>query len=300
MSRRGPAAGCPRRRGPAATCSPRRDPVTARAPRRDPVAGYSPRLASLFERYLRRYLAAHFNAIRVAGAIAGAVAGPVPAFDPTVPTVFYANHAAWWDPLVLFFALRPTGAMLFAPFDAAALGRYRFFARLGGFPVEPGTHRGAAAFLAQAGHVLASPGRLLCVTAQGRFADPRERPLRLARGVAHLLARGIARRAVPVALEYPFWQEAKPEALLRFGTPVTAPAADPGIRPRARMDTVHTRLERALEGVLDALATDAIARDEAAFQTLLRGRRRGAGGWYDAWLWLRDRSFDVAHGTLNR
>ena len=54
---------------------------------------YSPRLLRWFGRYVRRYVRRHFTAVRVAR---DGLPPPV-----TGPTILYANHAAWWDPLVL-------------------------------------------------------------------------------------------------------------------------------------------------------------------------------------------------------
>ena len=56
---------------------------------------------------------------------------------------------------------------------------------------------------------------------KGRFADPRERPLAFKPGLAALAARcpnGCT--LVPLAIEYPFWNERLPETLLHFGEPV--------------------------------------------------------------------------------
>ncbi|MFC7543610.1 hypothetical protein ACFQU2_34950 [Siccirubricoccus deserti] len=57
-------------------------------------------------------------------------------------------------------------------------------------------------------------------------------------------------------------------------------------------------LARALEAVMDRLATDAIARDPSRFRPVLRGRE-GMGGVYQGWrhlgAWLRGRRFDPRH-----
>jgi 1-acyl-sn-glycerol-3-phosphate acyltransferase len=87
------------------------------------------------------------------------------------------NHPSWWDPLLGLVLTE-----LFAdrdhywPMDADALRRYWVFQRLGAFGIEPATLRGAREFLRTACAILARPRTALWVTAQGRFADPRERP----------------------------------------------------------------------------------------------------------------------------
>lgn len=254
-----------------------------------PEERYSPRLLALFGRYAAWHFGGHFNALRVARD------GPVPRLDR--PTVLYCNHPAWWDPLLLLlFATRCTpGMRVFAPIDAPALERYSILARLGLFPIERGTPAGAREFLRVAERVLDAPATALAITAQGRFADPRERPILLQTGTARVLASRPERQAVPVAIEYVFWEERLPEALLRFGSPIRSRAGE-------RTGELHRRLEAGLETTMDALARLSIERDTGAFETLVTGRRRGVGGVYDlferARHAVRNRRFESAHRSI--
>ena len=98
---------------------------------------------------------------------------------------------------------------------------------------------------------------------------------------------------VPLALDYPFWSERKAEMLAAFGAPI--PAATLLEAPR---DSRGAMLSDALAGVMEKLSADAIARDPAAFQTLVQGRE-GMGGIYQAWrrakALLRGERFDPRH-----
>jgi hypothetical protein len=170
--------------------------------------------------------------------------------------------------------------------EAAALAKYRFFGRLGLFGIEPGTARGARRFLAASQEILARPATALWVTAGGTFADPRLRPVRLRPGLGHLLARMQSGVVLPLALEYPFWEERLPEALARFGEPLRIGAA-----PRSP-DAWTALLESRLEATQDALAADALARDPERFETLVGGAATGVGGVYDLW-----RRFRSEHGA---
>jgi len=99
---------------------------------------------------------------------------------------------------------------------------------------------------------------------------------------------------VPMAVEYPFWNERLPEALVAFG-PVLRPTDAPG----RSADEWTAILARELEATQDRLAAAAQTRDPAAFTTLLSGRV-GVGFVYDAvrraGAWLRGERFDAAHG----
>lgn len=250
---------------------------------------YSRRLHRLFALYLRRYFARHFDAVRVSRN------GGVPSTGDG-PLIVYANHPSWWDPVLLLLL----GAELFpdrpgyGPMDAAQLERYGIFRWLGVFGVEPGTVRGARAFLRQASAALERPGATLWLTAEGRFTDPRRRPVRLRPGLGHLVRRMRGVTVVPLAIEYPFWDERLPEALVRFGPPLRV---DDGTRHRP---LEWSRIfERRLEETMDALAIDAQARAPERFHRLLAGRA-GVGGVYDRWRRLQAAltggGFRASHG----
>ena len=104
------------------------------------------------------------------------------------------------------------------------------------------------------------------MTPQGRFADVRERPIRLQGGLARLLLHVPACEARAVAIEYPFWNEARPEALVGFGSAAIAAEG----RPHA---AVNRCLSTELALALDALADRAGRRDPAEFVTVMEGRR---------------------------
>jgi hypothetical protein len=99
---------------------------------------------------------------------------------------------------------------------------------------------------------------------------------------------------VPLAVEYPFWNERFPEALAAFG-PVMRVEDFPG----RSADEWTTVLARELEATQDRLAAAALGRDPAAFTPLLRGRV-GVGPAYDMIrrlkAWVRGERFDASHG----
>jgi hypothetical protein len=140
---------------------------------------------------------------------------------------------------------------------------------------------GVRQFLTESEDLLAA-GHCLAVTAQGQFADPRLRPLRLRRGVARLLAGAPGRVAIPVALEYAFWNNRLPEALVSFGNPVTLPAG-------GSLDAGTATLEQALTRELDVLETASLNRDPVRFDTFIGRDRTDLDGIYGAISKLRGR-----------
>ncbi|MDQ2924310.1 MAG: lysophospholipid acyltransferase family protein [Acidobacteriota bacterium] len=218
-----------------------------------------------FTRIVRSYFRRHFRAVLVQHAERFR--------DATGPLIVYANHASWWDPMVsvlLAQTLLPARKH-YAPMDAVPLARYPILRKIGIFPVELATPRGAAQFLRISEAVLKSGG-VLWVTPQGRFSDVRERPLAFKAGLAALVARVPEATVLPLAIEYTFWNERLPETLLHFAPAVIV---DPG----APTEAVTRQLESALEAAMDTLREASMARDPLLFDVLLQGGR-GTGGFY--------------------
>lgn len=249
----------------------------------------SSRRLALFTWYARRLVARRFTAVRL---MKDGLPAPIAA-----QTVFYANHASWWDPLVMLIVARAVypGVAFYAPIDAAALERYPFLARLGFFGIDLESPAGARRFLAVGESILSRPNTALALTPQGGFADVRERPIELKGGLARLLTRVPASNATAVAIEYLFWNEARPEALVRFGQRNVSG----GGRTR---DGVALELSARLERELDALAAGACRRSPADFVTLLDGAQ-GIGFVQDLpsrlRAWRNGARFDPRHTALN-
>ena len=236
----------------------------------------SPALVFLFRLYLHWFFWRRFEAVRVLSAA-------VPPQFAGRPLVIYCNHPSWWDPALLLLALPKIfpGRRGFGPMAVASLQRYRLLQSMGIFGIDTHSPAAAATFLRIARTILSAPQACLCVTAEGEFTDPRLRPIRLRRGLAHLARTNPDAVFLPLALEYCFWNESKPEALLAFGTPVVA----------AEGTTVAdwtTTLESALTQTMDRLADASARRAPDEFRLVHRGTA-GVGGPYDMWRRARGR-----------
>jgi 1-acyl-sn-glycerol-3-phosphate acyltransferase len=230
-----------------------------------PVLGF-------FRRIVRGYFRRSFHGVRVTGAHHFVTAG-----NSGVPLILYANHGSWWDPMVsIFLADRlMSHRQHFAPMDAAALERYGILKRVGIFPVEMKSARGAVQFL-RTGETILRGGGILWVTPQGQFVDSRVRPLQFKPGLAALACRTAASAGsctvLPLAIEYPFWDERLPECVLCFGDAVHVTAGDDA-------DAVQAKLIAALERTMDELKLQAMQRSPTNFETLGHGTA-GTGGFY--------------------
>ena len=227
-----------------------------------PISGLTLRL---FTRVVRPYFRRHFRSVMVQHADRF--------FAPRGPLIVYANHSSWWDPMlsILLAQMLMPGCRHYAPMDAEALMRYPILRRIGIFPVEMTTARGAAQFLRTGGAILREGG-VLWITPQGRFADARAWPLAFKPGLAALALRVPEAAILPLAIEYTFWDERLPEALLHVAPAVT-------LEVRSTTESATKELEEALAAAMLELQKASITRDPHEFQALLQGSR-GTGGFY--------------------
>ena len=266
----------------------RADMHPAAAPAR-PVPQIHPRLLRAFRFYAKLDLRRQFHAVRLAWE-------DRPDNLTGWPIIVCLSHPSWWDPmLALYLSARcfPTRDH-YAPIDANALRKYSFFQKLGFFGIEPDALSGAGRFLLVGEAVLKDANRALWITAQGTFTDVRVRPIQLKRGIGHLVHRLDRCAVLPLALEYPFWTERKPEALARFGPPILVEEG----RTQFPADWTAS-FAQALNVAQDRLAADACRREAAAFEALERGGV-GINPIYDLWRFLRAKirgeQFTPEHG----
>ncbi len=239
----------------------------------------------LFRLYLHWYFWRRFHAVRISR-------GGLPAVAAGRPVIVYSNHPSWWDPATFILVANKLfpGRPGYGPIDSQSFRQYGLLRRMGAFGVPQDGRRSGAIFLRACLAVLARPDAMLWITAEGGFTDPRARPIVLRPGLAHLARRVPGAVILPLALEYSFWNESQPEALLRFGPPV-----EPGDATVAQWTE---RLEARLTETMNALAAESMTRNPSLFQPLLRGGA-GVGGVYDGYRRVRAlltrQHFDPSH-----
>ncbi len=250
-------------------------------------------LVRWFRWYARGYVGKHFSQVRL-------LAENLPVLPASIPVIVFVNHASWWDPMLClmiaerFFDRRNC----YAPIDARALEKYAFFRKLGFFGVEQGTPRGAVQFLRTGEAVLARRGSMLWLTPQGRFVDQRSRPITFEPGLAHLVHRTNDVILLPLAFDFTFGIERKPEVAARFGPWIRKSDVSPTVDS---VEGWNAFLEGALTQSQDRLAREVQRGNGHAFIPLQRSES-GIGGVYDLWrrlkAWTRGRRFIAEHGDL--
>ncbi len=223
-----------------------------------------------FHRFLRPYLNRHFHSI----AIDRESMSGLQAIENR-PVIVYANHPSWWDPLIAHFLHRKLfgDRDFFAPIDDDALQQYRVFEKLGFYGVSATSASGVSSFLKKSAWILEHPDAAIWMTPEGRFADVRDRDAELMPGLAHLCSRCDDIAAIPLALEYVFWDDRLPVCLVSLGTPLLTREHADWTKPQW-----STRLSAGLRDAQDALSQLSIARQSSPLENLLAGKR--GGGWF--------------------
>ena len=144
-----------------------------------------------FARYVAFYLRRNFHGFSL-------LRTGLPEEAAGLPLLVCLNHPSWWDPLTAFYLTQRffAGREQYAPIAAEGLAKYKFFTRLGFFPIDLHSHAGAANFLRMGEAVLSRPNGALWVTPQGAFRDVRDRPVLIEPGIGHLGAAAQAFRDV--------------------------------------------------------------------------------------------------------
>lgn len=228
-------------------------------------------LERAYVRYGRRLLRRAFARVWLGGA-------PWPS-DHRGPVIAFANHSAWWDPVLALFLSHdlfrrdPYGIMA-----GTQLVRFPFFRTVGGFGTTTGSLEDARRLAAYAARLLREPPgpssergvpRALWLFPQGALL-PARATLSFASGLSRLALAAPEVPLVPVALRFEFREEQRPECYVRVGASLRP--ADAGAGRHAR--SLTRRLERALACELAALDAD-LARAAAGpdgYRVVLEGR----------------------------
>jgi 1-acyl-sn-glycerol-3-phosphate acyltransferase len=180
-------------------------------------------------------------------------------------TLFLANHSCWWDLFLVHLLNETIPVDGYGMMEHFNLVRFGFFRRIGAFSVDRTDPTSVRASLDYASGLLRRPRAGVWVFPQGKIETNDARPLFFQPGIRALIRRAGRTRVVPVAFRYDFWQDERPEALVRFGEPTWVDRPDlPNLIPT---------FERRLTKELDALRVDSIAQRADAFTPLVEGKR---------------------------
>jgi 1-acyl-sn-glycerol-3-phosphate acyltransferase len=164
---------------------------------------------------------------------------------------------------------------------------------MGFYGVHLQSFTGAQRFLESSKAILKEPGSAIWITPEGRFCDARDHSQPLMPGLAHLASKTESTSFVPLALEYPFWDDSRPHIFGAFGKPMDSATGN-----ATDKQSWNQALTNALRDTQLTLAEQIQKRDATSFQYLISSRAKRLGVYDVArrWAaWLRGRNFDPRH-----
>ncbi len=141
-----------------------------------------------------------------------------------VPTILYAPHSNWWDGSVLY---NVTHRIFHKEIRLMIeeLNRFPLLRRGGAYSVCKKSPQSAMKALQYSVDVVGDLKNMLCIFPQGIIRPPHYRPMVFQTGLAYIAQKSVARygkvNLVPVALDYCFFRDNRPEVIATFGEKLT-------------------------------------------------------------------------------
>lgn len=168
--------------------------------------------------------------------------------NPEFANIIYAPHDNWWDGIVGYnLCRRVFNTELRMMIEE--LNRFPILSKAGAFPVNKKSAQASMRALQYAVNELCNNKISLWLFPEGIIRPPMFRPIEFQTGIAYI-AKNVIKKAgginlVPVAVNYPFLREDKPEVLCEVGEPIILTNAD-----FDRKDLTH-KLEKNFEQLCD-------------------------------------------------
>lgn len=139
------------------------------------------------------------------------------------PIIFYAPHMNWWDGIVGYNIIRRCFKFRLRMM-IEEMNRFPLFSLCGAFPVNKKSAQAAMISLKYIVDDLKDSDMALWIFPQGIVRPPNYRPIEFQTGLTYI-AQNIAKKhggvnLVPVAVNYTFLREDRPECLCVFGEPI--------------------------------------------------------------------------------
>lgn len=168
----------------------------------------------VFHFYVMRLMKRHFHAFQLLGEI--------PKIDSARPLILLPNHSTWWDGFFVYLLnekiiKRPLYLMMLE----SQLSRYKFFARVGAYSIEPKRPKSTLKSLQYTVELLEknlTPRPMICIFPQGELNPWGIRPLNFKQGIEWIIKKyGNSVNLLPLAIRTEFLEEQLPDTFFLFG-----------------------------------------------------------------------------------
>lgn len=177
-------------------------------------ANHSSWAKRVFDPYLTYLLRRHFHAFHFLG--------DTPQPEPNLPLLLLPNHSSWWDGFWVYLLNRKIfRRRIYLMMLEKELSRYRYFARLGAYSVNPAKPKSVLASLKYSAELLKERPNppIVCIFPQGELRPWGKRPLTYKRGVERILQEyRDSVNILPLAIRCEHLNEQRPEVFFLFGS----------------------------------------------------------------------------------
>ena len=165
----------------------------------------------IFQPYLMHLFKRHFHKIQLLGTL--------PEIPAHLPLLLLPNHSTWWDGFFVYLLnKRIFRRTVYLMMLEAQLSKYKFFAKIGAYSIEPTHRRGIVESLGYTVELLKRGTPLVSIFPQGELLPWHTRPLGYKRGVEWILREyGKPVAVLPLAIRTEFLGEKRPEVFFLFG-----------------------------------------------------------------------------------
>ena len=145
------------------------------------------------------------------------------------PNILYAPHCNWWDGIVGYNLVRRVFHVKLR-IMIEEMNRFPLFAKVGAFPVNKKSPQEAMKSLKYISEDLCKPDMGFWIFPQGIIKPPNFRPIQFQTGLTYV-AEQVAKKCggvnlIPVAVNYTFLREDRPEVLVEVGEPIVLEKRD--------------------------------------------------------------------------
>lgn len=165
----------------------------------------------IFQPYLTWLFKRNFHEIQVLGAL--------PEISDDLPVLLLPNHSTWWDGFFVYLLNKKIFHRdAYLMMLEKQLSKYRFFAKIGAYSIEPENRRSLIESLEYTVELLNQEMALVSVFPQGQLLPWHTRPLDYKRGVEWILQKyGKSVTVLPLAIRTEFLGEKRPSVFFLFG-----------------------------------------------------------------------------------
>ena len=165
----------------------------------------------IFQPYLTWLFKRHFHEIQLLGT--------PPRIPDDLPVLLLPNHSTWWDGFFVYLLnkkiFRRTAYLMMLE---KQLSKYKFFAKIGAYSIEPENQRRIIESLEYTVELLSQERSVVSVFPQGQLLPWHTRPLGYKRGIEWILRKyGRTVTVLPLAIRTEFLGEKLPSVFFLFG-----------------------------------------------------------------------------------